>query len=503
MKNIKNIAIVLLGLCMLPSCNDFLDETPDNRTLLDSPESMGELLVSAYPQSFYQGFTEAMSDNAGDKGIGQYVAEYIPNTDAYYWRDNASDQYDTPTYYWNACYAAIATTNEALAAIEAVPDKQNYASQKGEALVARAYSHFMLVNLFAKHYDPATAENDLGIPFVDEPETVVFKDYKRASVKEVYDRIELDLVEAVALIKDESYSVPKYHFTQTALHAFASRFYLYKGDWDKVIEHSDFVLGAAPANKIRDWNGEYLNYEATELWAQYTKAEESANILLSRAYSDWSTGSVVFRYSLSSKKIKELFESDDLTDEMRFETVIGDKILYAAGSQLLGFVPKFPMRTESVDDNPDSGYPNSIAPLFTMEEVLFNRAEAYAMKKDYASVLNDLDSYLQKRVRFYDPDDKVSLEKIQREYTDINGPELDPFYTVEEGQKMYLWYLLDLRRREFVHEGLRWFDIKRFNFEVVHDVFEGSPFTLPKDDNRRVIQIPEQAISSGIQANPR
>jgi len=361
----------------------------------------------------------------------------------------------------------------------------------------------MLVNLFAKHYDPATAENDLGVPFVDEPETVVFKDYKRASVKEVYDRIELDLVEAEALIKDENYSVPKYHFSQTAFHAFASRFYLYKGNWDKVIEHSDFVLGASPADKLRDWNGEYLNYEALELWAQYTKSEEAANILLARGYSNWGNGAVLFRYSLSSLKIKELFLADDLTGEMRFETVIGDKILYAAGSQQLGFITKFKPRIESVGDNPDLGYANSIAPLFTMEEVLFNRAEAYAMKKDYTSVLNDLDSYLQKRVRFYDPDDKVSLEKIQKEYTDIVGPELDPFYTIEEGQKMYLWYMLDLRRREFVHEGLRWFDIKRFNFEVVHDVFEGSPIFLPKDDNRRVIQIPEQAISSGIQANPR
>ncbi|XLL74012.1 RagB/SusD family nutrient uptake outer membrane protein, partial [Myroides odoratimimus] len=37
---------------------------------------------------------------------------------------------------------------------------------RAEALLARAYNHFMLVNLWAKHYNPATAESDLGIPYV-------------------------------------------------------------------------------------------------------------------------------------------------------------------------------------------------------------------------------------------------------------------------------------------------------------------------------------------------
>ena len=49
----------------------------------------------------------------------------------------------------------------------------------------------------------------------------------------------------------------------------------------------------------------------------------------------------------------------------------------------------------------------------------------------------------------------------------------------------------------------RWFDVKRFNFEITHNVFEGGSISLPKDDKRRVIQIPEQAVAIGLQANPR
>ena len=61
---------------------------------------------------------------------------------------------------------------------------------ESEALLTRAYAHFMLVNLFAKHYDQTTASSDPGIPFVDTPETVFIQQYERNSVQQVYDRIE-------------------------------------------------------------------------------------------------------------------------------------------------------------------------------------------------------------------------------------------------------------------------------------------------------------------------
>ncbi|MBN2598843.1 MAG: RagB/SusD family nutrient uptake outer membrane protein [Marinifilaceae bacterium] len=502
MKNIKNKVLVLMGIALLSSCNDFLDETPDNRTKLDSPEAVSELLVSSYPEGGCLAFTEVMSDNASDKGIGGYIAEYQANEDAFFWKDSGAEDYDTPVFYWNACYGAIAAANEALTAIELAPDKENYTAQKGEALATRAYTHFMLVNLFAKHYNPETAKTDLGVPFIEKSEKVVFQHYERATVQEVYDNIERDLNLAFNLIRDESYSVPKYHMNLNALHAFASRFYLYKGDWDKVIEHSNYVLATNAASKLRDWNGKYMTYEAMELWAQYTKSDESSNLLLNRQYTNWGGGLVVFRYSLASSKATELFGASD-AGEANFDLIIGDKILYAAGELQLGFIPKFQNRIESHDGNSDIGYPNSIVPIFTAEEVLFNRAEAYAMKADYTSVLSDLDAYYSKRKRGYNPDNKIDLDQIKGAYDKVEAPDLTPFYAVNADQKFYVSYLLDLRRREFVHEGLRWFDIKRHNIEVIHTLVDGSTVTLPKSDLRRAIQIPAQAVAIGLQANPR
>ena len=59
-----------------------------------------------------------------------------------------------------------------------------------------------------------------------------------------------------------------------------------------------------------------------------------------------------------------------------------------------------------------------------------------------------------------------------------------------------------MRRVEFVQEGLRWFDIKRLGIKVIH-IKDGEILELPKNDPRRELQIPVDAIANGITPNPR
>ena len=117
--------------------------------------------------------------------------------------------------------------------ISKAANPNDYSAQKGEALVARAYAHFMLVNFFSKFYDPATASTDPGIPYVTEPEKVFIKQYDRKTVQYVYDMIEKDLLEGLPLYRIRNYNVPRYHFNRAAANAFATRFYLYKKDIPK------------------------------------------------------------------------------------------------------------------------------------------------------------------------------------------------------------------------------------------------------------------------------
>ena len=279
------IPLVSLSLFGLSSCDKFLDELPDNRTEIDTVEEVQELLVSAYPNGLYMDIAETMSDNASDKVT---LPESSPlNTDLYTWRGSNETTRDTPVFYWTAAYKAIASANQALASLEQMKGGNAQKFLKGEALVARAYAHFMLAYLWCKPFNPATAATDLGLPYVDKPETVVFGKYKRISLEAFYNAIEKDLNEGLPLIDNTKYSKPKFHFTKEAAHAFATRFYLYKGDWDKVIEHADAILGSNPQSKLRNEKVQQKSLTALQKREQNSSSAEVSNLLIAGVLSQY------------------------------------------------------------------------------------------------------------------------------------------------------------------------------------------------------------------------
>ena len=66
------------------------------------------------------------------------------------------------------------------------------------------------------------------------PERVVYSNADRGTLTELYANIENDLLEGLKHVSD-NYDQPKYHFNKQAAYAFATRFYLSKRDYDKVI----------------------------------------------------------------------------------------------------------------------------------------------------------------------------------------------------------------------------------------------------------------------------
>jgi hypothetical protein len=231
-----------------------------------------------------------MSDNATDKGTRLVYEFRQPLLEAYYWREPETTDVDSPNSYWEACYYAISHANQALAAINEMiangADATQFKPLIAEAHLARAYNHFMLVNIWGKHYDTNTYEQDLGIPIMDKVEDKVFIDYKRHTVKEVYDFIREDL-KYIKDLDDNVYQAPKFRMNMAAAHTFATRFYTYTGEWDKVLEHANTVLGGDASNKLRDLNGHYLDLGVYEHLAQWNKSEEQANLLLTSSYSFW------------------------------------------------------------------------------------------------------------------------------------------------------------------------------------------------------------------------
>ncbi|MCW3081606.1 RagB/SusD family nutrient uptake outer membrane protein [Segetibacter sp.] len=484
MKNIF-LYISCLVVLTLSACNKYLDKEPDNRAKLNSPEKVSQLLGTAYPQFNYQPIAETMSDNVTDIGNGQ-----TDNTihDLYFYIDTKENQQDSPEGYWYACYSAIAAANLALETINKAPDPNTFRNQKGEALLARAYAHFMLVNFFSKFYDVATASSDPGIPYVTEPETVVIKQYERKTVQYVYDMVEKDILEGLPLIEDKAYNVPKYHFNRSAANAFATRFYLFKKDYNKTIQYANLSI---PGNNylpyLRGWNSSYQNItDVTELFKIYAKSTEPANLLLVETQSLWSRNYYNVRYGVSEEKQSQIFPRPDPLTGGTFAYK-----LYSAYEGTHSLVPKIDEYFVKVSVNANIGDPYVMVPLFTAEEVLFNQAEAYASTGNVAGALANLNAYASTRINNYSASNNITESRIRSAFgaNDIRAG--------------LIAAILYYKRAEFVHEGMRWFDILRYKIPVVHPTREGQVITLTRDDPRRVLQLPQSTTLAGLAPNPR
>ncbi len=481
-KSFIYFAVVLLA--ANTGCKKYLEHLPDNRTELNSPEKVSQLLGTAYPQANYMDFCESLSDNVADKGVGE---QDRTNVDSYLYKDVTDNQQDSPEYYWNACYAAIAAANHALEACNTASNPADYQSQKGEALVARAYAHFMLVTLFSKVYDPATASSDPGIPYVTEPEKVVIKNYERKTVAYTYEMIEKDLLEGLPLIVDQRYTVPRYHFTKAAANAFAARFYLFKKDYAKVVEHASQVFTSSSATTLlRPWNTTYLTYTYREMWAEYAKATQSANLLLGETPSWWGRYYYSVRYGMTSAIRDKIFASNVTGGNWAFRNHT-----YTAGANnyMIPKINEYFVRN-SVNANIGVGY--IMVPLFTVEEVLFNKAEANNALNNTNDALTDLNSYASTRIIGYNSaTHRITEAKIKN------------FYGNSDIQDGILQTILDFKRAEYAQEGMRWFDILRHKIVVTHTTTEGEVIELGENDLRRVLQIPETAELSDVDQNPR
>lgn len=516
-KNITWILIVLTGFLTL-SCDDFLDVAPDNRTELDTDVKITKLLTSAYELHLPALMTETMSDNVDDRGSLQPSYSRLQD-EMFYWKDIVEVGNESPNRIWNTHYLGIATANMALEAIEAQGNPDRLNPQRGEALIIRAYMHFVLVNVFAHHYSEANSETDLGIVYMEKPETTVNPHYERESVAEIYRKIEKDIEAALPLIDDNLYTVLKYHFNKKAAYAFAARFNLYYGKYDKVIKYANAVLGEKPEGMLRDVK-RYATFtqEFAPIAEDYIRPEHKANLLLLAATSQ--LGRIFANYSTGKKYMHTRMIAAQETTHSR-----GPWGAYSSGMFYLpplnytsrGYVasPKFPDLFYTTNAVAGTGYRKTVYTAFHTDETLLCRAEAYIMTQEYDKATADLALWMSQHTS-----SEVTLTRslINNFYSEMEYYEWDnptpkkrlnpekPIVSAE--QENFLHCLLHFRRIETITEGLRWYDVKRFGI-VIYRRYADANFDVTKldeltvDDPRRAIQLPADVINAGLAPNPR
>lgn len=467
------------------SCKKFLNEPYDNRVNPKETEQFAQVLTDAYPLR-HEMFTDILTDDY------QYYATLAQATinqrflPMYLYSDEYPQNIATgPENAYSEFYAKIYRANIVIEGVlSSTRGSEEYKNAvMGEALLIRAYCHFMLVNLFAQHYDPNTASTDLGIGIV----TTVSKGnqqlVKRNTVQEVYDQVEKDATDGLAYFNKGVDFIPTnpYHFSLASANAFMSRVKLYKGEWDSCTKYADAVIaekGRIVRNLANDLSLVRINsreYYAT----MFMDPPSHPNILMS-CYSSSLSFLTPTGYTLCG-----FFPTDALRAMYKSATTVKDRrdsVLIAVGTVIDDQVVCTKYNTQP--NNPNSFVR---AAYFTTEEVLLNRAEA-VLKSSTGTIddaLLDINALRAGRYTVYTPLVAANFTK-----------------------ETLLTLVLLERRKELLNEGYRWFDVKRFKIPVDHYLGRGLPSpaaSLGATDLRKALQIPltEQLGNPGIQLNPR
>ena len=486
----KALGLVFL-FTLIGSCTDFLDEAPDNRVEITDLDKAAQLLTNAYSIAS-PAFTDWMSDDFTHT-IGSEIRQ--EHREMYAWEDVSVGPTfpDTPVFFWFQTYNAISHANEVLAIINDLPaedddEERRRDAIKSEAYLTRAYGHFMLVNMFGQTI--GSGPSTPGVPYIKTPETTFVATYERETVRKVYDEIEDDLVRGLDLLDDTFFqNSGKYHFNRNAALAFASRFYLFKGDLIRCIEFSDELLGASPETYVRDMTSqEYRSAKssATALTQLYASPDHPANLLLIRNISLFHG----IAYGIDENDYGSLYATNPFgaTDER-------ENPAFVRGQNAL-----FPVRYEglfersSINSNVGTNY--HIALAFRGEEVLFNRIESNIYRNRLDEALADLQVLTNRR--YTGEDVTLSMSMLRTFYQADDDPGFSD-------QDILLNYMLLERRKEFIAQGYRWYDIKRYNIQVTHVQSDGiSTEVLQSDDRRKILQIPPSAVDvGGLEENPR
>lgn len=510
----------------LTSCNDYLDKLPDDRAEVNTIDKVTKLNASAYPQGSADLILEMLSDNVLDYG-NQYSAPILCD-ELYRFKDVSDQGNDSPYNVWNHYYEAVATANESLRALSEMGMAEQAPAQTAEAKLCRAYSMFMLAQVFCMEWNPDKADEYLGLPYPLKPQENLTASYSRGTLRELYAAINKDIEEALPHVDDEIYgSTPKYHFNRQAAYAFAARFNLYYMNYDKVIAYANEVLGTGdPTSRLRNYE-QYAELGRRDIANLYVSSSEVANLLLTTPYSIApyyiaNGGSGRFGHNTTVVTYETYWV------EMPWGRGSSDNTLHYAnkmyGSNLCVAFPKLDPFFEYTDRVAGIGYYHGVDPVFTTDETLLCRAEAYALKGDatFSKAVDDINYWITTHCK--ESEGKavrpvMTIKSIDEfieglDYSLVNWntvgdlsirKELHPQgFTVKTGtQENLIQFILHMRRIETVFQGLRFADLKRYGIEYIHKLRGEDPVLHAPGDKRDAVQLPKDVITAGLEANPR
>jgi tetratricopeptide (TPR) repeat protein len=448
MKTIVQITYIIL-LLLISGCEDYLDVTPKGVVSPNSVRELGELLYGDYKYGYSARSTTMMTDEliVTDETFGNL---FKIHKNGYLWEPifKAGDV----DLDWKDIYGKIYTINYVLSLIDeadlAGKSENDRNRVKAEALTIRAYDYFQLANIYGATYNPVTADSDMAVPMLLEPDLLA--ELPRVSVQKIYDQVIKDLKLAIDLFIINEIPEIRTNPSKTGAYGLLARVYLYMGDWENAAEYASLAL--SNYDFIMDYN-EYSE-SSSDLTRSLIAPENQEAILFRKCTQSYCRSYEV----ILDNELINLFEANDL---------------------------RFPFFTETNDDGMVIYSPNNSSNVFPISgisttEMLLTRAEANARLKNLTEAMDDLFTLRIKRFDITAYPDQASFE------SDISLSA----NTSEEALQL----VLEERRRELCFQGLRWFDMRRLMEEgrytkTLTRTINGKTYTLEPGADKYVVDI--------------
>lgn len=443
MKKIFLLFPLLSVMLTVMSCNRFLDEKSDsmlaipetledNQAILDRYFIMGLNPVSAQISADDIYLTEAnfntMAEES-DKRLYTWQPDYVSGSD------------------WKSVYNRINIFNNVLFNIEhyQIPMADNV---KGQALVFRAGAYLEAAQIWCLAYDPATADQDLGLPLRLDPDMNIPS--VRSTLKQTYSQIISDLHAALPLLPQQQIAASR-PSRVTAL-GFLSRAYLFMGDYANALKYGLQAL---------EINSQLMNFNTLNTNASYPVPNLNVEVLLptSMSYNAFLTVTT----AKIPETVYESYHENDLRKSIFFRKNSEGEALFRGNY------------------GGSSGRMNCLA----TDEIYLIAAESYAHLDRPSDAMIWLNALL------------ITRWKTGTYIPLSSNNAADALIKIREE-----------RRKELLFRGLRWADLKRYNKEgaeiTLTRTLNGKTYTLPPNDLRYAIAIPEEVIEmTGMPQNPR
>ncbi len=434
------------------ACDDFLDVDPSKSTqkTIETAEQLDALLGSF--SRFYSEYnhTALSCDDFGltteihdrqNGGMSPANLEYI------LWSDECTG---TSRLLWDSEYSKIYYANLVLAYIgEVSGDAETKANLEAEAHFIRAYSMFQLAVAYTLYYDGNNG-SELGLPL---KQSISFEEgIARASLADTWNFIDNDLQQALKITTPLVSSGKRrvWRGTTAAVHAFAARYYLYRGDLQSAMDHANAVL--TEYSTLKDFNtsmsysandDQYVinsstNEETVTVKYPYTKLQfygtngypelfEWEDLLFARtcSYASW--------WYIPSQELLDTYAIDapgnDPMNDLRYEYFIVEDFSLRYCENDPAF--RYPAFCQFYFDNIISGP--------TVAEMILVKAEVQARQGEWSEAMQTLETLRKARIK------SSAYEKL-----------------AVVSQTEALQKILRERRRELAFVS-RWYDMKRLN----------------------------------------